>query len=88
MLELKDDQKLEDVMEDDDTLTIFKQTEDDVDEGNAEAKDIFVVILSSTTSTMNPIFLRPREASKLNLRKLSYKQRIAVFRSEISRRLF
>ena len=82
MLELKDDQKLEDVMEDDDNLTIFKQTEDDVDEGNAEAKDIFVVILSSTTSTMNPIFLRPREASKLNLRKLSYKQRIAVFRSE------
>ena len=78
LLDLQEDQNLADVLDYYDDLTVFKQKEkkkkkNDVDENN----DFFVVILSSLTK--RPIFFPPAIVSKLDLRKLAYKERIAVF---------
>ena len=78
LLDLQEDQNLADVLDYYDDLTVFKQKrpveqKNDDDEDN----DFFVVIQSSLTK--RPIFLPPAIVSKLDLRKLAHKERIAVF---------
>ena len=75
LLDLQEDQNLADVLDDYDDLTVFKQKEKKNDD--EKDNDFFVVIQSSLTK--RPIFLLPAIVSKLDLRKLAYKERIAVF---------
>ena len=75
LLDLQEDQNLADVLDDYDDLTVFKQKEKKNDD--EKDNDFFVVIQSSITK--RPIFLPPAIVSKLDLRKLAYKERIAVF---------
>ena len=75
LLDLQEDQNLADVLDDYDDLTVFKQKEKKNDD--EKDNDFFVVIQSSLTK--RPIFLPPAIVSKLDLRKLAYKERIAVF---------
>ena len=75
LLELREDEKLCDIIEEGDTLTAFKSDADDV---IAEEDDFFVVILSSVTKEL--VFLRPGEAAQLQLQELAHNQIVSVFR--------
>ena len=79
LLELSQDQKLEEVLDYSDSLTIFKEgsvvEEDDTED---DSNDFFVIIMSKDKE--DPIFLLPSAVSKLDLKKLASQQRIAVFR--------
>ena len=80
LLELREDQRLAEVTDEGDTLTAFKQQRRRGAGSNMEEDDdLFVVILSSVTGEL--VFLRPGEASQLNLQKVAWNQIVSVFRS-------
>ena len=80
LLELREDQRLAEVTDEGDTLTAFKQQRRSGAGSNMEEDDdLFVVILSSVTGEL--VFLRPGEASQLNLQKVAWNQIVSVFRS-------
>ena len=80
LLELREDQRLAEVTDEGDTLTAFKQQRRSGAGSNMEEDDdLFVVILSSVTGEL--VFLRPGEASQLNLQELAWNQIVSVFRS-------
>ena len=80
LLELRQDQALIEVIDEGDTLTAFKQQRRSGAGSNMEEDDdLFVVILSSVTGEL--VFLRPGEASQLNLQKVAMNQIVSVFRS-------
>merc|ERR1711936_529665 len=81
LLELREDQRLAEVTDEGDTLTAFKQQRrSGAGSIMEEEDDLFVVILSSVTGEL--VFLRPGEASKLNLQELAWNQIVSVFRKE------
>ena len=81
LLELREDQRLAEVTDEGDTLTAFKQQRRSGAGSNMEEDDdLFVVILSSVTGEL--VFLRPGEASQLNLQKVAWNQIVSVFRWE------
>ena len=77
LLELREDQKIAEVIEEGDTLTVFERRSEADDDIN-EADDFFVVILSSVTKEL--VFLRPGEAAQLQLQEVAHNQIISVFR--------
>ena len=84
LLELREDQRLAEVTDEGDTLTAFKQQRRSGAGSNMEEDDdLFVVILSSVTGEL--VFLRPGEASQLNLQELAWNQIVSVFRLVESR---
>ena len=78
LLDLQEDQNLADVLDDYDDLTVFKQKEKKEKKNDDEKDNHFFVVIQSSL-TKRPIFLPPAIVSKLDLRKLAYKERIAVF---------
>ena len=75
LLELREDEKLSDIIEEGDTLTAFKsEADDDIEEED----EFFVVILSSVTKEL--VFLRPCEAAQLQLQELAHNRIVSVFR--------
>ena len=75
LLELREDEKLTEVTEEEDVLTAFRRR------SNAEDKtedDFFVVIISSVTKEL--VFLRPGEATQLQLQEVAHNQIVSVFR--------
>ena len=75
LLELREDEKLCDIIEEGDTLTAFKsEADDDIEEED----EFFVVILSSVTKEL--VFLRPCEAAQLQLQELAHNRIVSVFR--------
>ena len=77
LLELREDQKIAEVIEEGDTLTAFErrsEADDDIDEAN----DFFVVILSSVTKEL--VFLRVGEAAQLQLQEVALNHIVSVFR--------
>ena len=79
-LELTEDQKLADILDDEDILTVFKKAKTEKEEvTNDSAKDFFVVIVSHVTRKR--VFLPPAVLSGLDLTKLALNKIITVFRS-------
>ena len=78
LMELKEDQKIAEVIEEGDTLTAFERRSEADDDIN-EANDFFVVIISSVTKEL--VFLRPGEAAQLRLQEVALNQIVSVFRS-------
>ena len=79
-LELTEDQKLVDILDEEDILTVFKKTSTEKEEitKNTE-KDFFVVMVSEVTRRR--VFLWPAVLSGLDLTKLADNKIITVFRS-------
>ena len=82
LLELCGDHKIEDVLDSHDDLTAIKQQNQiNNDKESLNDNEFFVVILNPNSK--KPVFLRPSEVSTigwLQLCKMAYKQRIAIFR--------
>ena len=76
LLQLRDEQKIANVMDEEDILTAFIQKEKMEEE--EDTHDFFVVI--QHPSSKRRLFLTPGDLSKLDLRKLPHSQRIAVCR--------
>ena len=73
LLQLRDEQKIANVMDEEDILTAFIQKEKMEEE---DTHDFFVVI--QHPSSKRRLFLTPGDLSKLDLHKLPYSQQIAV----------
>ena len=79
-LELTEDQKLADILDEEDILTVFKKTRTEREEiTNDTEKDFFVVMVSEVTRKR--VFLWPAVLSGLDLTKLAHNKIITVFRS-------
>ena len=79
-LELTEDQKLADILDEEDILTVFKKTITEKEEVTPDSdKDFFVVIVSQVTRKR--VFLPPAVLSGLDLTKLALNKIITVFRS-------
>ena len=78
-LELTEDQKLADILDDEDILTVFKKAKTDKEEVTPADTDFFVVIVSQVTRKR--VFLPPAVLSGLDLTKLALNKIITVFRS-------
>ena len=78
-LELTEDQKLADILDEEDILTVFKKARTEKEVTNDSAKDFFVVIVSQVTRKR--VFLPPAVLSGLDLTKLALNKIITVFRS-------
>ena len=79
-LELTEDQKLADILDDEDILTVFKKARTEKEEITSDSdKDFFVVIVSQVTRKR--VFLPPAVLSGLDLTKLALNKIITVFRS-------
>ena len=79
-LELTEDQKLADILDEEDILTVFKKARTEKEEVTPDsAKDFFVVIVSQVTRKR--VFLPPAVLSGLDLTKLALNKIITVFRS-------
>ena len=79
-LELTEDQKLADILDEEDILTVFKKTITEKVEVTTDSdKDFFVVIVSQVTRKR--VFLPPAVLSGLDLTKLALNKIITVFRS-------
>ena len=80
-LELTEDQKLADILDEEDILTVFKNTRTEREEiTNYTEKDFFVVMVSELTRKR--VFLWPAVLSGLDLAKLAHNKIITVFRSD------
>ena len=77
-LELTEDQKLADILDEEDILTVFKKAEKEEVTPDSD-KDFFVVIVSQVTRKR--VFLPPAVLSGLDLTKLAHNKIITVFRS-------
>ena len=78
-LELTEDQKLADILDEEDILTVFKKARPDKEEITPADTDFFVVIVSQVTRKR--VFLPPAVLSGLDLTKLALNKIITVFRS-------
>ena len=79
-LELTEDQKLADILDEEDILTVFKKTRTEREEITKDTeKDFFVVMVSEVTRKR--VFLWPAVLSGLDLTKLAHNKIITVFRS-------
>ena len=80
-LELTEDQKLADILDEEDILTVFKKTISTEKEETTRdtEKDFFVVMVSEVTRKR--VFLWPAVLSGLDLTKLAHNKIITVFRS-------
>ena len=79
-LELTEDQKLADILDEEDILTVFKKTITEKEEVTPGSdKDFFVVLVSQVTRKR--VFLPPAVLSGLDLTKLALNKIITVFRS-------
>ena len=79
-LELTEDQKLADILDEEDILTVFKKVSTEKEETtNYTDNDFFVVIVSQVTRKR--VFLPPAVLSGLDLTKLALNKIITVFRS-------
>ena len=79
-LELTEDQKLADILDEEDILTVFKKTKTERGEiTTGIEKDFFVVMVSEVTRKR--VFLWPAVLSGLDLTKLAHNKIITVFRS-------
>ena len=76
-LELTEDQKLADILDEEDILTVFKK--DSAEKEEITEKDFFVVMVSEVTRKR--VFLWPAVLSGLDLTKLAHNKIITVFRS-------
>ena len=76
LLKLRDEQKIDNVMDTEDILTAFIQKEKMEEE--EDTHDFFVVI--QCPSSKRRLFLTPGDLSKLDLHNLPYSQLIAVCR--------
>ena len=78
-LELTEDQKLADILDEEDILTVFKKTGTEKEDITNTEKDFFVVMVSEVTRKR--VFLWPAVLSGLDLTKLAHNKIITVFRS-------
>ena len=79
-LELTEDQKLVDILDEEDILTVFKKDSTEKEEITKDTeKDFFVVMVSEVTRKR--VFLWPAVLSGLDLTKLAHNKIITVFRS-------
>ena len=79
-LEPTEDQKLADILDEEDILTVFKKTSTEKEEMTKDTeKDFFVVMVSEVTRKR--VFLWPAVLSGLDLTKLAHNKIITVFRS-------
>ena len=79
-LELTEDQKLADILDEEDILTVFKKARTEREEiTNDTEKNFFVVMVSEVTRKR--VFLWPAVLSGLDLTKLAHNKIITVFRS-------
>ena len=78
-LELTEDQKLADILDEEDILTVFKKARTEKEEVTPADTDFFVVIVSQVTRKR--VFLPPAVLSWLDLTKLALNKTITVFRS-------
>ena len=78
-LELTEDQKLADILDEEDILTVFKKARPDKEEITPADTDFFVVIVSQVTRKR--VFLPPAVLSGLDLTKLALNKIITVFSS-------
>ena len=85
-LELTEDQKLADILDEEDILTVFKKARPDKEEITPADTDFFVVIVSQVTRKR--VFLPPAVLSGLDLTKLALNKIITVFRSVKSNNYF
>ena len=70
-LELTEDQKLADILDEEDILTVFKKTRNEREETTKDPeKDFFVVMVSE--GTRKRVFLWPAVLSGLDLTKLAH----------------
>ena len=79
-MELTEDQKLADILDEEDILTVFKKDRTEREEITKDTeKDFFVVMVSEVTRKR--VFLWPAVLSGLDLTKLAHNKIITVFRS-------
>ena len=78
-LELTEDQKLADILDEEDILTVFKKARTEKEEVTPADTDFFVVIVSQVTRKR--VFLPPAVLCGLDLTKLALNKIITVFRS-------
>ena len=79
-LEPTEDQKLADILDEEDILTVFKKTSSEKEKITKDAeKNFFVVMVSEVTRKR--VFLWPAVLSGLDLTKLAHNKIITVFRS-------